>query len=142
MKQSTNRPPRTVPGSSEDILAFLDKYGTRNKDALAEKKPGPAKKLIDKGKGGVLRMTLDLHGMTGDQAVLRLRLTFESCRRHGVKELLVIHGRGSHSAAQDGPVLKKVVHDMLDYELNMQVREYRSALPREGGDGATVVSLR
>jgi DNA-nicking Smr family endonuclease len=142
MKPSNyQRPPRTIPGSSEDILAFLDKHGTQNKDAFAEKAPAPAKKKIEKGKGGIPRMTLDLHGQTSEQASMRIRLTFESCRHHGVRELLIIHGQGRHSNLQEGPVLKKLVHDMLDYELKMQVREYRSASPREGGDGATMVHL-
>jgi DNA-nicking Smr family endonuclease len=136
------RPPRTIPGSSEDILAFLDRHGTQNKDAFAVKTPVPAKKKIEKGKGGIPRMTLDLHGQTAEQASVRMRLTFESCRHHGVKELLIIHGQGHHSNLQDGPVLKKLVRDMLDCELKLQVREYRSATPREGGDGATMVSLR
>jgi DNA-nicking Smr family endonuclease len=136
------RPPRTVQGTAGDILAFLDKYGTRNKDTVAAKEVKPAKKLIEKGKGGVPRMTLDLHGQTGEQASRRMRLTFESCSGHGVKELLIIHGQGHHSNLQEGPVLKKLVRDMLDNELNLRVNEYRSASPREGGDGATVVFLR
>lgn len=139
---NNKRPPRTVPGSADDILAFLDKHGTQNKDAFAEKEPTPAKTKIDKGKGGVPRMTLDLHGRTGDQATMRMRLTFESCRHHGVKELLIVHGQGRHSNPLDGPVLKNLVHAMLENELALQVRDSRPAIPRDGGDGATVVYLR
>lgn len=143
MKHSNfQRPPRTVPGTAEDIISFLDKFGTQNKDAFAEKAPGPAKKKIEKGKGGIPRMTLDLHGQTGEQAARRMRLIFDSCGDHGVKELLVIHGWGHHSSVQEGPVLKKLVHDMLDFELNLRVKDYRGASPREGGDGATLVFLR
>lgn len=87
-------------------------------------------------------MTLDLHGQTCELATLRMRSTFEACRHHGVRELLIIHGQGHHSDRQEGPVLKKLVRDMLDYEFKLRVREYRSARPREGGDGATMVSLR
>ena len=87
-------------------------------------------------------MTLDLHGQTCEQASMRMRSTFESCLHHGVRELLIIHGQGHHSNQQEGPVLKKLVRDMLDYEFNLRVREYRSAGLREGGDGATLVLLR
>lgn len=142
MKQLYSRPPRTIPGSSEDILAFLDRHGTQNKDAFVAKEEKPATKRIKKGKGGIPRMTLDLHGQTGEQAARRMRLIFDSCGDHGVKELLVIHGRGHHSSVQERPVLKKLVHDMLDFELNLRVKDYRGASPREGGDGATLVFLR
>jgi DNA-nicking Smr family endonuclease len=140
---SQKRPPRTVPGSTGDILAFLDRYGTQNKDAFAAAPAKPASvKRVEKVKGGALRMTLDLHGKTVDQASERVRSTVESCGRRGIKELLIIHGQGHHSTQQDGPVLKKLVRDMLDNELNLRVGGYRAALPREGGDGATVVFLK
>jgi DNA-nicking Smr family endonuclease len=135
------RAPRTIPGSTGDILSFLDRHGTQDKDAVAAKGAKAAKKPVEKGKGGALRMTLDLHGRTSDEASRQLRSTLEWCRLHGIRELLIVHGQGRHSAPEDGPVLKNLVRDMLDCELRLQVKEYRTALPRDGGDGATVVFL-
>jgi DNA-nicking Smr family endonuclease len=142
MKSKDNRLPRTVCGTDEDILAFLDRYGTRDKDRAAvgeEKKPKA--RNIEKRKGGVLRMTLDLHGLKSEEASRRLRETIESCAEHGVRELLVIHGRGYHSNPSEGPVLKTLVSQMLENELRLSVRDWRAGLPREGGDGVTVLFL-
>ncbi|MBN2037156.1 MAG: Smr/MutS family protein [Chitinispirillaceae bacterium] len=141
-RRSRLRVPRTVPGTAEDILSFVDKHGTRDKDAA-----GPvvhastAKRPVERGKGGVPRMTLDLHGCRSDEASRQIRSAIESCGRRGIKELLVVHGRGLHSTLSEGPVLKGLVNDMLDNELRWTVKDFRAALPREGGEGATVLFL-
>jgi DNA-nicking Smr family endonuclease len=133
-------PPRTVPGTTGDILSYLEAHGTRNKDSAASV-PAPARPKIEKGKGGVLRRTLDLHGLTSDEASRRIRQTIDSCKEHGVRELLIIHGRGSHSTFNEGPVLKNLVLELLDNELRLSVQSFRPGLPREGGEGVTVAFL-
>ena len=134
--------PGKVAGTRNDILAYLDQHGTRDKDlALYSKKSKPAKP-VEKSKKGITRAILDLHGKTSDEALYRIRSMLEYCDRHAIKEVLVIHGRGSHSPASDGPVLKNMVHAMLENELALVVRSYKTALPRDGGDGATVVYLK
>jgi DNA-nicking Smr family endonuclease len=130
------RLPRTVPGTAEDILLFLEAHGVRDKDAAA-----PAPEKPEKRKGGVLRMTLDLHGLTSDEASRRLRQTVETCGSRGIKELLIIHGQGRHSAIAGQPVLKGLVREMLGNELRLRVTRSRGGLPREGGEGATVAYL-
>jgi dsDNA-specific endonuclease/ATPase MutS2 len=140
-KLNFRRPPRTVPGTTEDILSFLTAHGIRDKDAAA---PAPEKHRYcsaEKRKGGILRTTLDLHGLTGEEASRRLRQAVESCGSRGIKELLIIHGQGRHSAPAGRPVLKGIVHDMLDNELRLRVARFRTGLPREGGDGATLAYL-
>jgi len=140
------RPPRTVPGTTDDILSFLKVHGTRDKDAAA---PAPQKpsafrtagRRLEKRKGGVLRTTLDLHGLTGEESSLQLRQAVESCGSRGIKELLIIHGQGRHSAPAGRSVLKILVRDMLDNELRLRVTHYRAGLPREGGEGATIAYL-
>jgi DNA-nicking Smr family endonuclease len=134
------RPPRTIPGTTEDILAYLKEHGVSDKDFVA---PGhrKVKPNFQKGKGGILRMTLDLHGKTSEEASRALRATMETCKEHGIRELLVIHGRGHHSSMDEGPVLKTMVRSMLDNELKLRVKDFRSALPHEGGEGATVLFL-
>ena len=135
------RPPRTIPGTTEDILSFIASHGTRDKDAVVARPEKPAPRNTEKRKGGVLRMTLDLHGLTGDEASVRLRLTMESCGKHGIKELCIIHGYGRHSMPAEGPVLKNLVLGMLDNELRLSVVRFRTGLPREGGEGVTVAYL-
>jgi DNA-nicking Smr family endonuclease len=142
MKQERfSRKPRTIPGTTEDILSFLASHGTRDKDAARPVPDKPVVRRIEKRKGGVLRETLDLHGLTSDEASLRLRLTMDSCQKRGIKELLIIHGQGRHSAPAEGPVLKSLVREMLDNVLRLSVLRFRTGLPREGGEGATVAYL-
>ncbi|MFO7734786.1 MAG: Smr/MutS family protein [bacterium] len=50
--------------------------------------------------------SLDLHGMTQDAAVKKIRCFVSSCRKEGKLTVRVITGRGKHSPA--GPVLKEV----------------------------------
>jgi DNA-nicking Smr family endonuclease len=134
------RPPRTIPGTTEDILAYLKEHGVSDKDISAPSHR-KAKPNFQKGKGGILRMTIDLHGKTCDEASRALRAMIETCKEHGIRELLVIHGRGHHSSMDEGPVLKTMVRSMLDNELKLRVKDFRTALPHEGGEGATVLFL-
>jgi DNA-nicking Smr family endonuclease len=87
-------------------------------------------------------MTIDLHGLTSDAATAKIRAAFEHSRRNGAKEILIIHGSGFHSSPSQGPVLKKLVHDMLENELGSMISGYRAAAFKDGGDGATIVNLR
>ncbi len=50
--------------------------------------------------------SLDLHGMTQDAAVKKIRWFVSSCRKEGKLTVRVITGRGKHSPS--GPILKEV----------------------------------
>ena len=127
--------------SEKDILDYLDAHGTIDKDAvfIPRKKNRPGKFSKERKNP---RCTIDLHGLTSDTAVIRVRSEVTRCRENGIRELIIIHGVGYHSNRAEGPVLRKVVRDMLDYELTTMVRDYRTASPKDGGDGATVVYLK
>ena len=135
-------PPRTVPGTTDDILSFLAAHGTRDKDSVLPPEEKAASGRIEKRKANVLRMTLDLHGLTSDEASRSVRGTIDSCKTRGIKELLIVHGRGIHSGANAEPVLKSLVRRLLEDEYAMSVRYFRGGLPREGGEGATLVYLK
>ena len=130
--------------NKNDILSFVDKYGVFNKDKYSNgektKSPVSSKRIVNKK--GQPRETLDLHGLKSAEASQKLRFTVDRCSEHGIKELLVIHGIGYHSVQNGGPVLKEMVRQMLDNELCLHIRDYRTAIPKEGGDGATLVYLR
>jgi DNA-nicking Smr family endonuclease len=126
---------------TDEILAFIKKYGTRNKDlGTSPKKKKPSTRSVNSR--GQPRETVDLHGMRSEEASQRLRFIVNRCVESGVKELLVIHGVGYHSVLSGGPVLKDMVRNMLDNELCLNVRDYRTAVAKDGGDGATLVYLR
>ncbi|MBN1698000.1 MAG: Smr/MutS family protein [Spirochaetales bacterium] len=65
--------------------------------------------------------TIDLHGLTGDEAVSRLERFIGECRRDNIKKVLIIHGKGNHS--KTAPVLGK------------KIRQYLEQCPHTGASG-------
>ncbi|MBD3321579.1 MAG: hypothetical protein GF350_10845 [Chitinivibrionales bacterium] len=130
---------RDAQADAEQIIRHLDRYGVVDKDAMRpvkKKQPaGTAKNSKLPGK------TLDLHGLTEAEAVPRIRNEVLRCKENGIARLLIVHGRGYHSSPGEGPVLQKLVRTMLEHELQPVIRDWISALPKEGGEGATVVRL-
>lgn len=82
--------------------------------------------------------TLDLHGKTANEAVALVNGFLERCAREGKEHVLIIHGKGMHSA--DGPVLDAVVRKVLETSpvAGMHGEAHRSL----GGGGATWVRVR
>ncbi|NLD99881.1 MAG: Smr/MutS family protein [Fibrobacter sp.] len=122
----------------DEILEYIQAHGTVDKDCTRPSNPKP-KQFCRKH---AVRVVLDLHGMKSDEAVRKIRLFFNQSISKGIREILIIHGRGIHSKSGDGPVLKTLVRNMLEMELRNLIRDYRAASPRDGGDGATLVYLK
>jgi DNA-nicking Smr family endonuclease len=125
---------------TDEILSHLDKYGVFNKDYRKDKTPSK-KKDIKSSNRRKPRETLDLHGLKSAEATIQLRSALYRCREKGIKELLIIHGKGYHSINAERPVLKSLVFQMLEHELDPFIRDYKTALPKDGGEGATLVYL-
>jgi DNA-nicking Smr family endonuclease len=123
-----------------EILAHIEQFGIARKDAVPAQKP-VKRKTIASTRSRIPRMTLDLHGLRSEEAAIRLRSALHRCKEVGIGELLVIHGYGLHSSPNEGPVLKKLVHDLLDNDLRPTYRMYRTAPLKDGGEGATLVAL-
>jgi DNA-nicking Smr family endonuclease len=133
MNESRNR---------EAILRHLDTYGVRNKDvSLNTPIPSTGKKGISKTVKGRFRKTVDLHGLTSAEAEIQLARAVDECRKKGITELLIIHGWGQHSDPATGGVLKKMVRDCLTYRFTQSIRSWKTALPKDGGEGATLVTM-
>jgi DNA-nicking Smr family endonuclease len=126
--------------NTKEILQHLEKYGITDKDSFPGNQGFSRKKRLKKS-DITQRCKLDLHGLTIREAQRSMRIVFESCRQRGVREILVIHGKGYHSDRENGPVLKKFVHQMLENELAGSIRRFRPAKLNEGGEGATLVLL-
>jgi len=120
------------------IFSYIEKNGIFDKDASAPKARSTSRNICRKH---TVRVVLDLHGMKSDDAARKVRSFLTQTRKKGIREILIIHGKGNHSVNQEYPVLKTMVRDLLENELHHMVRNYRTALPKEGGEGATVVYL-
>ena len=83
---------------------------------------------------------LDLHGLHRHEALEKVRFFLEDAAYHGRRTVLIVTGRGQHSA--EGPVLREAVARYLREEQGGQVLEWGVAPKNYGGDGALVVFLR
>ncbi len=127
----------------EEILRYLDKYGVRDKDAAAPSPKAKRPAVLDKRRAHRGRRTVDLHGLTVDAARRVLREELDKCANTGIRELLVIHGYGRHSKPGEGGSLKTAVRSFLEEASDAgKIRTFVTALPKDGGDGATTVQIR
>lgn len=126
------------------ILRYLDEHGIERKDVKGEKKnPGNKRKVKPRRTSvSYIEQTLDLHGKTQNQARLLISDTVSRARQSGRSiKLIIVHGVGYNSDPATGPVLKQLVRQMVTGTLRNEIRDWRQALPKEGGDGATVVNI-
>jgi len=133
------------PRSEEDqFLAALGEMDVRFEDSwgaqesLPQAQPRRARQL----KRGQLQpeATLDLHGSFRYQVVDRVRFFLDDMKRQGCQVVLIITGRGLHSAGE--PVVRNEVERVLRDELRASVVEWMPAPKHLGGAGALVVFLK
>lgn len=93
-------------------------------------------------KRGIIQLDrqLDLHGLTREEAIESLGPFLQAARTGGEKGVLVITGKGHHSA--EGPVLQQVVAGWLRDQGRDLITEYAPAPQEMGGSGAFVIFLR
>lgn len=92
---------------------------------------------------------LDLHGLTRDQAQLRLAQFLHSCQNRGCLWVLVITGKGQRNVNAEqpygarSPTLRALVPQWLESpSLRPVVSAYTTAKSYDGGDGALYVRLK
>jgi len=83
---------------------------------------------------------LDLHGQLSGEALVRVGHFLDNARFHQLRCVLIITGRGRHSA--EGPVLRTTVEAYLAGPGRDLVAEWARAPRQLGGEGALVVFLR
>ncbi len=84
---------------------------------------------------------VDLHGLRSVEAFRTLVRAIESAQQTGRRCLLVVHGKGNHSA--EGGILRAAVAGWLaSPPLDARVLAHATARPEHGGDGARYVLLR
>ena len=79
-----------------------------------------------------VEIELDLHRLTVDEAMPLLHDYLDSACLAGLRQVRIVHGKGS------GVLRQAVVRELKKQPV---VRSYRPGGKGEGGDGATVVEL-
>ena len=104
--------------------------------------PGVSLQQVAQLRAGKLRaeQTLDLHGETIDKALGKLRAFLVEQQRMGRRNVLVVHGKGTHSEV--GAPLREAVLAALLGELSGLVHALATAAQSDGGEGATYVMVR
>ncbi len=120
-------------------VTFADEYP---EPELEAELPRPAPRRMRQLRRGQLvpEEQLDLHGLHRDQALEKARWFLQDAVHHGSRTVLIVTGRGQHSA--EGPVLREAVARLLREDPDHLILEWGIAPPRHGGDGALVVFLR
>jgi DNA-nicking Smr family endonuclease len=122
--------------------AWLDEHGVSDKDEAG----GSSRESSEAGAREESRRRqdlrpgarIDLHGKTVAEAELALGSFLEGAARGGIEKVLVITGKGNHSA--DGPVLGKAMRAFL--EANPRSGRFGQADKADGGSGALWVLVR
>jgi DNA-nicking Smr family endonuclease len=143
--RDTQAPPpagraRAGPGGETAPVPFAVE---RSGETLLGRAPGVDRQRLRKLRRGQVAVdeTLDLHGMLAPEAERALRETLLRAHASGARCVLVVHGRGLHSA--EGAVLKDRLPDWLtSAPLGAIVLAFASAAPRHGGPGASYVLIR
>lgn len=145
---------KTAQKAVEELLvveegAFLEEIGklkldTKFTDSIpdeGELQPLGGNRLKQVRRGVVsVSHQIDLHGLSREEALDALPRFLLAAQKKGQKAVLVITGKGNHSA--EVPVLHQAVASWLRDAGRMTVLEFAPA-PREmGGSGAYVVFLR
>jgi len=87
----------------------------------------------------VIQDTLDLHGLTGDEAVAETAVFLAACRREGRRCVRIVHGKGLRSPGRE-PVLKRRIRKLLTRR--DEVLAFAEPPALHGGGGAVVVLLQ
>ncbi len=133
------RPTRDAPRANP-MDVWLRRTGVVDKDAEAERdggevSPAERRRSLRSLKSEAI---LDLHGMTRDEAWTRLEAFFADAVSRSLRKVLIIHGKGSHSA--DEPVLARTVRTFL--ERHPRAGESGFSDRESGGHGSTWVILK
>jgi DNA-nicking Smr family endonuclease len=118
-----------------DVESLLD-----TDDALSFRRPDIGPEVVRKLRRGVwaIQAQLDLHGLRREEARERLNRFIHDAKRHGMRCVRVIHGKGNGSPGRE-PVLKGKVKSWLVQKKD--VIAFTQARASDGGNGALLVLL-
>lgn len=131
--------PRLNP--DEYLKHWMAIHGVPDKDEVSDSGADERSVKIEEAER-IRRMrpqaSLDLHGKTASEADVLIVDFLHSCEISGLEKVLIIHGKGLHSASE--PVMADVVRRAL--EANSMAGSFGPADRSQGGRGATWVRIR
>lgn len=120
--------------------AWLRQHDTVDKDALADEY---SESMKMRSRTYIREMQvearIDLHGLSRDEAWARLNAFVGDCQARGLRKILIIHGKGSHSRGSD-PVLGPMVKSFIEQDARLGSSGHPDRYM--GGTGATWVMIR
>ena len=87
---------------------------------------------------GIVEESIDLHGLTSDEAKVALVEFISYCKQRGIRCIRIIHGKGYNSKNKE-PVLKNKVKKWLIQK--QEVICFVQAPNHDGGGGALITLL-
>jgi DNA-nicking Smr family endonuclease len=119
-----------------DVSTLLDAD-----EHMSFRRPGIGPDVTRKLRRGdwAIQREIDLHGLRTDEARGALGQFIRDARKHGIRCVRVVHGKGLGSPGKT-PVLKSRVHSWLVQK--KEVLAFVQAKPAEGGAGALIVLLQ
>jgi DNA-nicking Smr family endonuclease len=120
------------------LAQWLGSHEVFDKDAALSGEPLPAAEKRRRLLARRPDASIDLHGLTRDEAWAALEQFFETGLRRNFQKLEIIHGKGNHS--QGEAVLKRTVQEFIEHCSYAGENGHGSAA--EGGAGATWVLLK
>jgi len=151
--------PRKVAGARFDERPLSVDWHVGDSPAPTPRVDRRTRKRLGKGQQDVDR-SVDLHGLTQEQAFRQLKSIIEGAVKRGDKTLLVVTGKGGARFSQTGidtpvahrtraefdqfgGVLKRMVPVWLESaELKPFIEAYGEAAKEHGGEGAMYIILR
>jgi DNA-nicking Smr family endonuclease len=133
-----SRPQTTATALPAEVALTIDQSGER----LLARAPGVSLEQVADLRAGNVHVedTLDLHRLSREDGLARLRSFLLRARQIGRRSVLVIHGRGLHGFGHS-PMRDAVRSELLG-PLSGLVHATASAGRNDGGEGATYVVLR
>ncbi|MDP2790745.1 MAG: Smr/MutS family protein [Rectinemataceae bacterium] len=123
------------------LTSWLASHGVVDKDSVRGEARDESREGPVSGRDMSMRppqARLDLHGLTAAEADRALRDFLAQCSRRKLENVLIVHGKGNHSA--EGPILAGVVKRVL--ETSPLAGSHGNAHRSLGGRGATWVRIR
>lgn len=119
---------------------WLNQHGTVDKDKISDEAENEAK-LHNREylKRLAPEATIDLHGLTRDEAWGRLEGFVADSVRRGFRKIMIIHGKGNHSHGSD-PVLGPMVRQFIEQNPKLGTSGHPDR--NYGGNGATWVLIK